>query len=620
MGSLDGRVALITGGARGQGRSHAVALAREGADIVVCDWFGGLEGIRYPLSTPEDLEQTVALVEAEDRRCLAAEADVRDLAALEQLVARATAELGRVDIACANAGIATTSGQAVYEMSAETWRQVVDIDLTGVFNTIRAVGPGMVERRYGRIIATSSMMGRTGGAHIAGYAAAKWGVIGLVKCAAHDFAPYGVTVNAIAPGNVDTPMIQNDAIRRLMRPDLENPTREDCGSGVPAAAPAPDALGRPRGDLAGGALPGRRGGARGERHRHVDRRGRVGAGHRLNPAAAPQPTETSFSRAGSLPGRARPGRSVADRGSRPMKYLIQHPEPIGVEVDLPSAGEVVAVARAVEAAGWDGLAFTEHPAPGRRWLAEGGGHQTLDPFVALGAAAAVTDRIRLLTYLSVVPYRNPMLLAKSAATVDIISGGRFILGVGTGYLKTEFFALGVDFDERNALFDEALDVLALHWSGEPFSYRGRHFDARDVLALPAPPRRSIPIWIGGNSRLTRRRVAQRAQGWMPMTGPAEMAATTRTAHISDHGELRTAIEQLREAAGERAGEIDVMVLYTDDSILRPGVEVERHRDQLGRLAELGATWVSFAFDFSKQADTLAFVEGFAGSYLGSDRI
>ena len=228
MGSFDGRVAFITGAARGQGRSHAVALAREGADVVVSDYFGALDSIRYPMPDRSDLEQTVKLVEAEGRHCLSGEADVRDLAALEALVERATAEFGRIDIACANAGIATTSGLPVYQTSAQSWRQVLDIDLTGVFNTIRAVGPGMVERRYGRIIATASMMGRTGAPNVAGYASAKWGVIGLVKCAAHDFAPHGVTVNAIAPGNVDTPMIQNEAIRKLMRPDLESPSRDDA--------------------------------------------------------------------------------------------------------------------------------------------------------------------------------------------------------------------------------------------------------------------------------------------------------------------------------------------------------------------------------------------------------
>ena len=302
-----------------------------------------------------------------------------------------------------------------------------------------------------------------------------------------------------------------------------------------------------------------------------------------------------------------------------MKYLIQHPEPIGIERDLFDAGDVVPVAKAVEAAGWDGLAFTEHPAPGYRWLAEGGGHQTLDPFVALGAAAAVTERIQLLTYLAVVPYRNPMLLAKSAATVDMISKGRMILGVGTGYLKGEFFALGVDFEERNALFDEALDVLPLHWSGERFSYEGTHFNARDLIARPSP-KRQIPIWIGGNAKLMRRRVAARAQGWMPMSGPAEMATTTRTAHLSGIDDIAEKVRELKEMAGDRAGEIDIMVLYTDDSILQSGKDVERHRDTLGRIRDAGATWVSFAWDFSTQTETLAFVDGFAQTYLGNDRI
>jgi len=123
-----------------------------------------------------------------------------------------------------------------------------------------------------------------------------------------------------------------------------------------------------------------------------------------------------------------------------------------------------------------------------------------------------TSRLRLLTHLAVVPYRNPFLLAKSAATLDKISHGRLTLGVGTGYLKTEFFALGVDFDERNELFDEALEVLPLHWKGEPFSYEGKHFTARDVIARPRPAQDPIPIWIGGNSKLTLRRVAEKAQG------------------------------------------------------------------------------------------------------------
>jgi hypothetical protein len=161
--------------------------------------------------------------------------------------------------------------------------------------------------------------------------------------------------------------------------------------------------------------------------------------------------------------------------------------------------------------------------------------------------------------------------------------------------------------------------MPLHWSGERFSYEGKHFNARDLIARPSP-RRSIPIWIGGNAKITRRRVATKAQGWMPMSGPPEMATTTRTAHFNGLDDIAAAIRELKEMAGERAGEIDVMVLYTDDSILKTGVDVERHRDVLGRIRDAGATWVSFAWDFSTEAETLAFVDGFASDHLGSNRI
>ncbi len=303
-----------------------------------------------------------------------------------------------------------------------------------------------------------------------------------------------------------------------------------------------------------------------------------------------------------------------------MQYMIQQPEPIGIEVDFFDAGGVVEIARAVESAGWDGLAYTEHPAPGYRWLAEAGGHQTLDPFVALGAAAAVTERIKLLTYITVVPYRNPLMLAKAAATVDMISNGRFILGMGTGYLKTEFFALGADFEERNEMFDEALDVMPLHWSGERFSYEGKHFSARDILARPSPRSGNIPIWIGGNAKVSLRRAATRAQGWMPMIGSAEMASTTRTPYLGTIDALGTAIRDLNDMAGDRADGLDILVRYTDESILDVSTDVERHRDLLGQMAAIGVTWVVFAWDLPTEAQTLEFIDGFGSSYLGPDRI
>lgn len=300
-----------------------------------------------------------------------------------------------------------------------------------------------------------------------------------------------------------------------------------------------------------------------------------------------------------------------------MRFLFTYPETTGTERHLLDAGPVADVARAAEAAGFGAFGFTEHPVPGARWLAAGG-HQTLDPFVALGFVAAATSRIRLLTYLSVAPYRNPSLLAKAAATVDILSGGRMTLGLGTGYHKAEFHALGVDFDERNALFDEALDVLPLHWSGEPFTYRGRHFDARDVVARPAPPQRPIPVWIGGNARRTRRRVAERAQGWMPLEGPPTLNVTARTPSLGTLDDLAVAIEELRADAashGRDAGAIDVLYPYLDADVVAPGGDVERHRDVFGHLESIGVTWIAISAHATSAGETLDVLARFGESYI-----
>jgi probable F420-dependent oxidoreductase len=296
-----------------------------------------------------------------------------------------------------------------------------------------------------------------------------------------------------------------------------------------------------------------------------------------------------------------------------VNFLYVYPTGSGPEPCMLDAGPVGELANAAEVAGFAGFGLTEHPAPTAKWMAHGG-HQTLDPFVALGAAAAVTRRIKLVTYLTVTPYRNPMLLAKSAATLDLLSGGRFVLGMGTGYLKAEFRALGVDFEERNALFDEALDVLALHWSGQPFDYQGRHFEARDVIALPAPSGQ-IPIWIGGNAPLTLRRVAQRAQGWMPLTGPEQLFTTARTPALKEGEELATAVRDLRAAAGDRGADLDVLITYNDS--LGDGVsDAGRHRDAFNALAAAGVTWVSVSGSSGSPEESLGFIERFGKTYIG----
>jgi SDR family mycofactocin-dependent oxidoreductase len=231
-GPFAGMVVVITGGARGQGRSHAVAFARLGADVAVCDLCHDLASVGYPLATGDDLAETVRLVEEEGRRCIGAVVDVRDLTAVVEFVDDVQRQFGSVDIMVANAGVSSLG--SICTMDASEWSETVDTNLGGVFNALRAVAPHMRRQRRGRIIAISSMMGRSSNPGISAYVASKWGVIGLCKSVAYELAGFGVTVNAVAPGNVSTPMIHNDALYGLMRPDLEHPTREDVAPGMAA--------------------------------------------------------------------------------------------------------------------------------------------------------------------------------------------------------------------------------------------------------------------------------------------------------------------------------------------------------------------------------------------------
>jgi probable F420-dependent oxidoreductase len=298
-----------------------------------------------------------------------------------------------------------------------------------------------------------------------------------------------------------------------------------------------------------------------------------------------------------------------------MRFIFNYPEVHGLEQDLLSSGEVGDVAAAAERAGFAGFGLTEHPAPAATWL-ERGGHQTLDPFIGLAFAAAVTERLRLITYVSVAPYRNPLLLAKSAATLDRLSHGRFVLGIGTGYHKSEFFALGIDFEERNALFDEALDVLPKAWAGEAIDAEGLHFTARGVIQRPRPTQDPIPIWVGGNSKLSRRRAAQRAHGWMPMWVPEAVAASTRSPSIASKERLAELIAEVRDLAGNRADEIDICMSYTGHGIERPTQDVERHRAEIAELADMGVTWISLSHAPAEPSVIVDFLSEFGETYCG----
>ncbi len=204
MGLLDGKVAFITGGAQGMGRAHALASAREGADVVLFDVAGQLPGVNHPMSNPEILAATAKEVEALDRRVLSVQGDVRSQAALDEAVERAIAELGKIDILIANAGIWTQA--PFWQMSDEQWNQTIDVNLSGVWRSAKAVAPHMISRGEGSIVMVSSINGLEPGMDYANYVAAKHGVVGLMRSVALELAPHGVRCNSIHPAAVNTPM------------------------------------------------------------------------------------------------------------------------------------------------------------------------------------------------------------------------------------------------------------------------------------------------------------------------------------------------------------------------------------------------------------------------------
>jgi SDR family mycofactocin-dependent oxidoreductase len=239
-GLLAGQVAVVSGAARGQGRSHALALAREGASIIALDACAPIATVPYPLPTKADLEETAGQVEALGGRVIHGVVDVRDLAEMEQFIGDAVADLGRLDIVCANAGISTPS--PTLEMSEETWQTTIDINLTGVWKTCKATVPHIVAgNRGGSVIITSSAATVMISGNIAHYTAAKHGLIGFMRVLAKELAPHRIRVNTLHPAGVRTPMVYNEPMYRLFRPDLENPGRED----FEAAARSHNALGVP---------------------------------------------------------------------------------------------------------------------------------------------------------------------------------------------------------------------------------------------------------------------------------------------------------------------------------------------------------------------------------------
>jgi len=219
-GRLEGKVALISGAARGQGRSHAVRLAQEGADIIAFDVCQQLPTVGYKMATPEDLKETAKQVEDLDRRIIAREADVRDAAAMKAVVEEGVAELGRLDVVSANAGIATFSENA-WSMEEDVWEETIAVNLTGVWKTLKAAIPAMIDAgNGGSIVITSSTAGIKGMAGIAHYDSSKHGVVGLMRTLAIELAQHSIRVNTVHPTGVNTPMVVNDYMAQFLVDDF----------------------------------------------------------------------------------------------------------------------------------------------------------------------------------------------------------------------------------------------------------------------------------------------------------------------------------------------------------------------------------------------------------------
>jgi (+)-trans-carveol dehydrogenase len=229
-GEFDGKVALVTGAARGMGRNHAIRLAENGARIVAVDLCKQISTVPYPMSTTADLRETIAAVQQAGGEIIAREVDVRDFDALDATIRSAVDHFGRLDVVCANAGISSTG--RLPDMSTAMWQDVIDVNLTGVWHTCKAAVPHMlVARNGGSIVITSSGAGLRASKNIGHYVASKHGVVGLMRTLALELAADYIRVNTIHPATVQTPMIMNDMMYRLFRPDLPEPTAVDAEIG-----------------------------------------------------------------------------------------------------------------------------------------------------------------------------------------------------------------------------------------------------------------------------------------------------------------------------------------------------------------------------------------------------
>jgi probable F420-dependent oxidoreductase len=279
-------------------------------------------------------------------------------------------------------------------------------------------------------------------------------------------------------------------------------------------------------------------------------------------------------------------------------------------------GDAVAeIAAGLEDAGFDACQVTDHPFADDRWLA-GGGHHALEPTVALSFAAAATRRLRLHTHVYVLPYRNPFLAAKAVLSLDVLSGGRVTLGVAAGYLKSEFWALGVDFDERNELLEEGIAAMKAAWTSDGVALQGRHFSARGNTMLPRPASQPHPpVWMGGNSERAIRRAVEQCEGWAPFPTTPDLRAV-RTASLTTMADLTARVEVARRHATDvgRTEPLDICFA----SLLRTGGgrgDSGRIRGEVHAMEEAGVTWLSVGVGGDDRSTYLANARRYADEVI-----
>lgn len=273
------------------------------------------------------------------------------------------------------------------------------------------------------------------------------------------------------------------------------------------------------------------------------------------------------------------------------------------------------VGSTLEQAGFTTGTVTDHPAPSSRWL-DAGGHYAQDPFVMLALLAAETTTLRLQTSIVVLPYRNPFVTARAASSLDVYSKGRFALGVGAGYLKAEYKALGVDFDNRNALMDEYIRAMKLAWTGEDFTFEGTGYTALGNRIRPTPIQKPHPpILIGGNSRMAIRRAVELGDYWAPFFAPQAVLSMARTASLAEEEDIDTAIAYMYSLCEKVGREVPPKLYFAGTGPIKQGYASQEFIDRIGGLRNKGASACGVNISAGSRAEWCDLARDFGANVL-----